>query len=204
MRITVERPLRLRYQVTDQTLAALEADKKITALEQNVSEQLVGTVRNWDGTTFDSDGAAHAANRSSVCLKTLGVHKKPLENAVIDALAVRDPDAEPVTDKKGKPQPDPDLRDHENVPLPAARPTGYDPDPTGRLSSPDHRAAVESYVEAEVRPYVPDAWVGHTKTRIGYEIPLTRHFYTYLPPTTTPPNRRRDQTTRNRNPAATR
>ena len=180
MRITVERPLRLRYQVTDQTLAALEADKKITALEQDVREQLVGTVRSWDGTTFDSDGSA-LREQVSACLKTLGVHKKPLENAVIDALAVRDPDAEPVTDKKSNPQPDPDLRDHENVPLPAPA-NRYDPDPTGRLSSPDHRAAVNEYAQAEVRPYVPDAWVDHTKTKIGYEIPLTRHFYRYEPP----------------------
>ena len=35
---------------------------------------------------------------------------------------------------------------------------------------------------AEVHPYVPDAWVDHDKTKIGYEIPLTRHFYTYTPP----------------------
>ena len=98
---------------------------------------------------------------------------------MIDALAVRGPDAEPVTDKKG--DPDPDLRDHENVPLPAA-PIGYDPDPAGRLSSPDHRAAVNEYVQAEVYPYLPDAWVDHTKTKIGYEIPLTRHFYRYKPP----------------------
>ena len=35
---------------------------------------------------------------------------------------------------------------------------------------------------AEVLPYVPDAWVDHAKTKIGYEIPLTRHFYRYVPP----------------------
>ena len=180
MRITVERPLRLRYQVTDQTLAALEADKKISALEEDVREQIVDTVRSWDGTTFDSDGAA-LRKQVSACLKTLGVHKKPLENAVIDALAVRDPDAEPITDKKSNPQPDPDLRDNENVPLPAPA-ARYDHDPSERLASPDHRAAVNEYVQAEVRPYVPDAWVDHTKTKIGYEIPLTRHFYTYKPP----------------------
>ena len=90
MRITVERPLRLRYQVTDQTLAALEADKKITALDGGLGQQVVDTVRSWDGTTFDGDGSA-LRKQVSACLKALGVHKKPLENAVIDALAVRDP-----------------------------------------------------------------------------------------------------------------
>ena len=180
MRITVERPLRLRHEITDQTLAALKADKKISTLDGDLGQQIADTVRSWDGTTFDSDGSA-LRKQVSARLKTLGVHKKPLENAVIDALSVRDPDAQPVTDKKSNPQPDPDLRDNENVPLPAPA-ARYDPDPTCRLSSPDHRAAVNEYVQAEVHPYVPDAWVDHTKSRIGYEIPLTRHFHRYVPP----------------------
>jgi type I restriction enzyme M protein len=41
---------------------------------------------------------------------------------------------------------------------------------------------VDEYMESEVLPYVPDAWVDHDKTKIGYEIPLTRHFYHYVPP----------------------
>ena len=41
---------------------------------------------------------------------------------------------------------------------------------------------INAYIEAEVLPYVPDAWVDHSKTKIGYEIPLTRHFYKYEPP----------------------
>jgi type I restriction enzyme M protein len=79
------------------------------------------------------------------------------------------------------PEPDPDLRDNENVPLPVVT-VSYQVDPTGRLASTEYRAAVEEYVAAEVLPYVPDAWIDHTKTRIGYEIPLTRHFYRYEPP----------------------
>ena len=58
----------------------------------------------------------------------------------------------------------------------------FDEDPTERLASRSYREAVETYVEAEVHPYVPDAWVDHVKTRIGYEIPLTRQFYRYVPP----------------------
>ena len=49
------------------------------------------------------------------------------------------------------------------------------------------------YLTDEVLPYVPDAWVDHSKTKIGYEIPLTRHFYTYTPPRPLARNRRRDQ-----------
>lgn len=45
-----------------------------------------------------------------------------------------------------------------------------------------YRTAVDEYVAAEVIPYVPDAWVDYTKTKIGYEVPFTRHFYSYTPP----------------------
>ena len=51
-----------------------------------------------------------------------------------------------------------------------------------RLSSPEYRETIEQYMKNEVLPFVPDAWVDHTKTKVGYEIPLTRHFYKYMPP----------------------
>jgi type I restriction enzyme M protein len=62
---------------------------------------------------------------------------------------------------KGKPMPDADLRDTENVPL-----------------SED----VEVYFEREVLPHAPDAWIDHEKTKVGYEIPFNRHFYVFKPP----------------------
>ena len=55
-------------------------------------------------------------------------------------------------------------------------------DVSGRLNTPTYPPAIDNYVEQEVHPYVPDAWIDHTKTKIGYEIPLTRHFYVYTPP----------------------
>jgi type I restriction enzyme M protein len=67
------------------------------------------------------------------------------------------------------------------VPLPAI-PVKWAEDPTDRLASIEYRSAIEDYVTAEVLPYVPNAWVDHTKTKLGYEIPLTRHFYKYAPP----------------------
>ena len=86
-----------------------------------------------------------------------------------------------VTSQKGEPEPDPDLRDNENVPLPEVA-VSWEPDPTDRLRSLAYRIAVEDYMATEVLPYVPDAWVDYEKTKIGYEIPLTRHFYKYVPP----------------------
>jgi type I restriction enzyme M protein len=53
---------------------------------------------------------------------------------------------------------------------------------TDRLESLPYRTTVDDYMAGEVLPYVADAWVDHTKTKIGYEIPLTRHFYKYVPP----------------------
>ena len=82
---------------------------------------------------------------------------------------------------KGKRKPDPTLRDHENVPLPTKRVT-FESDTARRLDTLEYRSAIDGYLEAEVHPYVPDAWHDPRKTKIGYEIPLTRHFYTYTPP----------------------
>jgi len=44
------------------------------------------------------------------------------------------------------------------------------------------RPAIDAYIAAEVLPHVPDAWVDYTKTKVGYEIPINRHFYLYKPP----------------------
>lgn len=62
---------------------------------------------------------------------------------------------------KGKKQPDTSLRDTENVPL---------------------EENVEAYFKREVLPHVPDAWIDHEKTKVGYEIPFNRHFYVFQPP----------------------
>jgi type I restriction enzyme M protein len=111
--------------------------------------------------------------------KASGVSSADLKKLI--ATSERDPDASPVADKRGQPHPDPDLRDYENVPLPALV-MGFDEDPAERLASLEYRTAVMDYMAAEVLPHVPDAWVDHSKTKIGYEVPLTRHFYKYLPP----------------------
>ena len=86
-----------------------------------------------------------------------------------------------ITNRKGEPEPDPELRDNENVPFPNDR-VEWRPDPADRLDRVEYRTAISDYMTVEVLPYVPDAWADHGKTRIGYEIPLTRHFYKYVPP----------------------
>jgi type I restriction enzyme M protein len=53
---------------------------------------------------------------------------------------------------------------------------------TNRLATIEYRTTVNNYLAAEIHPYIPDAWIDYDKTKIGYEIPLTRHFYKYIPP----------------------
>ena len=67
---------------------------------------------------------------------------------------------EPIM-KKGKPVADASLRDTENVPL---------------------VEDIDRYFEREVLPYAPDAWIDKSKTKVGYEIPMTRYFYKYQAP----------------------
>lgn len=179
LRITVERPLRVRWEVSDDTLAAFDADSKIAKLDDHARDALRAGVEQWRGDTMTDP--ADADKRVAALMRDVGVKGKPLRTAILDALAVRDPDAVPVTDAKGNVLPDPDLRDNENVPLPPV-PVTYEADPTARLQTIEYRTAIDDYLAAEVHPYVPDAWVDHTKTKVGYEIPLTRHFYTYVAP----------------------
>ncbi|ORT53333.1 hypothetical protein BKD26_38610 [Streptomyces sp. CB03238] len=84
-----------------------------------------------------------------------------------------DESAEIYTDSKGNPEPDSSKRATENVPFTYAGNT---------IGDAGRNETIKAYFEAEVAPHVPDAWVDMKKTKIGYEIPFTRLFYTYVPP----------------------
>lgn len=77
------------------------------------------------------------------------------------------------TDRKGNPKPDPKLRDTENIPF------TYGGNTDGDASRAE---TIKAYFDAEVLPHVPDAWIDTAKTKVGYEIPFTRHFYKYVAP----------------------
>lgn len=178
LRVTVERPLRLRWEISDDTLAAVRADRRLVKLRPDILDSLVAALAEHAGLA-DPDRRTVAKTVDPI-LRAAGL-TMPQQRFVWDALAIRDTDAPAVTDRKGQPEPDPDLRDQENVPLPDVR-VGYEEDPSHRLATLEYRTAVEDHLERQVHPYVADAWLDHTKTRIGYEIPLTRHFYKYAPP----------------------
>jgi type I restriction enzyme M protein len=171
-RITVERPLRLRWEVNEGTLARVAASKDWLTLTSEEQEATTERLTQIAG-TFSTDAKTLQRKLSPI--------PRAIEKTLIESLAVRDPDAAIVTNRRGEPAPDPDLRDNENVPLPEIA-VHWEEDPSDRLASVEYRSSVEDYVGREVRPYVHDAWVDQSKTKIGYEIPLTRHFYKYVPP----------------------
>jgi len=158
-RITVERPLKQRFELTDDTVALLESSKALAKWDGR--DGLIEAMRDSIGTVWWTRMEAEAGLRTAARTRgSLWPTSTPVVKAIWAAVAVSDPDGELQT-AKGAPLPDPDLRDYENVPL--------DED-------------VEAYLAREVLPHVPNAWIDHDKTKVGYEIPFTRHFYVYTPP----------------------
>jgi type I restriction enzyme M protein len=158
-RITVERPLKQRFEITEDALAALENARSLARWEGR--DALVAALRPVVGSVWwtkreAGDGLRTAVRAAGETWPTTA----SLLKGIWGAVAVSDPEGE-VQKAKGEVLPDPDLRDYENVPL--------DED-------------IEAYFKREVTPHVPDAWIDHEKTKVGYEIPFTRHFYVYTPP----------------------
>ena len=163
-KIVVERPLRLKVDLTARNLAAFrqvcrDADEDPLAnLADRVAETL-GSGPHMDFNAFVEEVAADAEKHN---VKLPAKRVKLLQTH----LATRDECAEPVIKRKGKDgveyEPDPNLRDTEQVPL-------------------LEEGGIEAFFKREVVPHVPDAWIDHSKTQIGYEISFTRHFYKPAP-----------------------
>lgn len=158
--ITVERPLQLRFHVADDTadlLLATKAIAKLPATDQDAIRSALDTLSGRSWTNRDA-----FVTELKAALKSAGMAKvgASVIKTIWTTIGEHDPEADVIT-TKGNPEPDTSLRDTENVPL-----------------SED----IEEYFSREVLPHVPDAWIDHDKTRFGYEIPFTRHFYRYTPP----------------------
>lgn len=183
MRITVERPLKVKWVLNASTavsVAKTKAWKVFASAVGNPSAEhylgVAGPFARHMGRTWESAKEMRAA-----LLEANADLPEDLEKELLKAGAQSNSSGIIVFDKKGNPQPDTELRDNENVPLPSL-PLAWEENVAQRLESSKYRSAVEEYVETEVIPYVPDAWVDFEKTKIGYEVPLTRYFYKYLPP----------------------
>jgi len=121
-------------------------------------DQVGRAIATADGADFESD-AARYRRLARAALKPFGRLPATLRSALLSALAERDETADVCFDTDGRPEPDPELRDYENVP---------------------RKETVQSYFDREVKPHVPDAWVDDSKTRDGYEIPFTRQFFRFV------------------------
>jgi len=178
-RITVERPLRLNFTVTDERLSRvkegtkfsdLAASKKRKDVQEIAEEEAAGRKRQEEilsaleslrvlGTVKNRKSFSKAL-KDALQAKNCAIPASLLKE-ILDALSERDETADICTDGKGNPEPDSELRDYENVPL---------------------KEDVAEYMKREVLPHVPDAWVDESKTRVGYEINFNRYFYKYVPP----------------------
>jgi type I restriction enzyme M protein len=159
--ITVERPLQLRFTPTEDNIEAVLAQKNIEKLKPGEQALIRKAITGLIGREYkDRDGFVTELKET---LSKAGMPKPsaPLVKTIWSTIGEHDDTATIVIDFKGKPEPDPSLRDTENVPL---------------------TEDIDEYFAREVLPHVPDAWIDRDKTKIGYEIPFTRHFYSYTPP----------------------
>ncbi len=180
-KMTVERPLRLNFQANAERLARLDDEsgfknlatsaKKDPAVRQQEieagqqrQEQIRELLRAFGKATKEKlfkDRKAFLTELRDLDRARDVRLSAPELKAVLAALGERDDTAEICRDRDGQPEPDADLRDTETVPL---------------------KESIEAYFKREVLPHVPDAWIDTTKAKVGYEIPLNRHFYRYEPP----------------------
>ena len=204
LKITVERPLRLNFAVNADRIAKLHTETAFANLAQSKKRKDKKAIEKEiaEGHAFqqailkmlESIKSDELIMDRAVFLKLLKKAIKkanlklgaPLQKAILAALSEKDPKAAICTDTKGNPEADTDLRDTELVPLPnnivMPLPLDYDKNAKNDTLLPLVKAHCEAYLKKEVLPHVGDAWIDHKKTRVGYEIPLNRHFYVYEPP----------------------
>ncbi|WP_017535661.1 type I restriction-modification system subunit M [Nocardiopsis alba] len=169
--ITVERPLQLRFDCTPETIGAVAEHKNLSqitglteALESFGDQPYLNRekfIKEFSGHLRDHGVGLTTAQRKALW-QTIGVHDETADICRYTSGA-----------RKGEIEPNPALRDTENVPF------GWGGFPK------THEAlekTVQAYFDAEVKPHVNNAWIAWDKTKTGYEIPFTRHFYTYEPP----------------------
>ncbi|MGI6481683.1 MAG: type I restriction-modification system subunit M [Methanobacterium sp.] len=173
-KVTVERPLQLNYEVTEERLENLYAvnafsklavskskDPEVKLREEGEGKKLQDKIitalkkidqpyQNWDAFEMRVKKVLKPFNLSAAFIKN-----------IIMALSEHDETADYVTDKKGNKKPDPKLRDTEKIPL---------------------KEDVDEYFRREVLSYYSDAWMDRKKDKIGFELNFTQYFYKYQPP----------------------
>jgi len=186
-KVTIERPLRLKFQSLPERIDALreatpfqnlakskkKRGTKAAQAEEDEGraqqEAILKVLRSFDADRVWMSRDEFLADLEMAAAEAEVKLPAPTKKAIVSALGERDESAEVCRDKDGNPEPDPELRDYENVPL---------------------KQDVYDYFEREVKPHVPDAWINEGVVdeqdgkvgKVGYEVPLNRHFYVYKPP----------------------
>jgi type I restriction enzyme M protein len=156
-KVCVERPLRLRYDLTAEQRNAFALDKECLKLKDDRGKQLAAALEELaEKAPWHDDAKFFVELTNKLPFKFTGGLVKTLRAN----LSVRDETAEIVKDDDDHPVPDPELRDYENVTL---------------------KEDIGEYFRREVLPYVPDAWMDRSKDKVGYEISFTRYFYEHTP-----------------------
>ena len=154
-KVTVERPLRLRYDLREEQREALRLDPVFRKLKGDKGAQLEAAL---DALAADAPWRDDQRFFESLIGALPFKVTQGLTRTLRATLSERDETAEPVLDDAGRPQPDSELRDFENVPL---------------------KEDIDAYFAREVLPLVADAWMDRGKDKIGYEISFTRYFFEY-------------------------
>ena len=183
-KVTVERPLRLNFQASPERIARLEEERAFQNLSKSkkrgyaadqeeaqgrrLQESILELLNGLPDTIVSDRKAFEGALDAAA--KYAGVKlSAPVRRAILNVLSERDENAVICGTRDGQPEPDPELRDTERVPL---------------------AEDVNAFFEREVKPHVPDAWIDDSKRDhkdkqvgiVGYEINFNRYFYRYSPP----------------------
>jgi type I restriction enzyme M protein len=159
--VTIEQPLKLSIEVTEEKLALLSDDKLLSRMPPAEQEKTLGIFQEYigKGNLNSRDAFLDDLRKKFV---SLGLkYTKSIEKKAISLFGIHSDEAESCKNAKGELEADSDLRATEKVP---------------------HNMDVDEYLQKEVLPYVPNAWIDYSKNKTGYEIPFTRHFFKYVPP----------------------
>ena len=178
-RITVERPLRLNLAVNDERLEQLKQTERFKRLAtskkrkdiqaasfeikegKKLQKSILSTLNLLSSKGLIKNRSKFAKLMKS-CFQEAGLNlPAELFKSILMTLSQRDETADICRNSKGEPEPDPELRDYENIRL---------------------KEDIQAYMKREVLPHAPDAWIDESKTKIGYEVNFNRYFYKYVPP----------------------
>ena len=167
-KVTVDRPLRLNFQASRERIQRLHEEKNFQKLDEGEQQAVLSMLTGMNDDLY-TDRTAFVRILDAALKQANLKLKATVKKNILTALSERDAEAQICRDKHGEAEHDGDLRDTERIPL---------------------DVPIEAYMEKEVWPHVPDAWVNESVTdkrtgeigKVGYEINFNRYFYVYKPP----------------------